>query len=352
MSSLRTSRTALVHAILTIIHPSIAHNTHFPFPVPLPSELHLLIRTYLRVHIARTLLDSLHASLSNTLFALCDDCKSYHAHVFGPHVVDWPVIRAGRGCRCPAIGLPSTPPSWKTDRDDTACLEQDRPPRPPVGDKDPPAYFLAHIQQTLATYASMDPSFPYADKPIVNNADLDTLVCRVLATFGWTAIPAVSHRKWEFDNEVSIVPLSASTAGDIPAITLDGLQLQLDLPVHDDILARSILHPTKVTYFPPLPPPTTIGTSYPLPLPLSLTPGFSQFLVTLLILSPRASYRPSSCSQLLLRWPSHTRYTPRSLHIHSEAMVRKGFKVLRTNCSPSLHPSFSIANTYIRAYFF
>lgn len=318
MSSLRTSRTALTHAILTIIHPTIAHNTHFPFPVPLPSELHLLIRTHLRVHIARALLDSLHASLLNTLSALCDDCKSYHAHVFGPHVADWPVIRAGRGCRCPAIGLPSTPTSWKTDRDDNACLEHDLLPRPPVGDKDPPAYFLVHVQQTLTTYASMDPSFPYADKPIVSNTDLDSLVSRVLATFGWTAIPTMSHRKWEFDNEVSIVPLSPSPAGDIPVITLDGLQLKLDLPIHDDILARSILHPTKVTYFPPLPPPTTTGMSHTLRLRSSLTPGFSQLHATLSTLSQQASYRPSSCSHLPLRWFSHTLCTPRSPHTHSK----------------------------------
>lgn len=287
MSSIRTSRTALTHAILTTIHPAIAHNTHFPFPVALPSELHLLIRTYLRVHIARALLDSLHASLLNALFALCDDCKSYHAHVFGPHVADWPVIRAGRGCRCSAIGLPSTSPSWKTDRNHNVCLKQDIPPRP-IGDKDPPAYFLAHIQQTLVTYASTHPSFPYVDKPIVTNADLDTLVSRVLATFGWTAIPAMSHRNWEFDNEVSIVPLSASPTANIPAITLDSLQLQLDLPIHDDILARSMLHPTKVTYFPPSPPPTTTGMSYITHLWISLTPGFSQLHVTLSTLSPRS----------------------------------------------------------------
>ncbi|KAG8219428.1 hypothetical protein J3R82DRAFT_353 [Butyriboletus roseoflavus] len=295
MSSVRTSRTALTHAILTTIHPAIAHNTHFPFPVPLPSELHLLIRTHLRVHIARALLDSLHASLHNSLSALCDDCKSYHAHVFGPHVADWPVIRAGRGCRCPAIGLPSTPPSgsWKTDHDDNACLKQDAPPRPPVGDNDPPAYFLAHVQQTLATYASMDPSFPYADEPIVTNADLDAFISRVLATFGWTAVSAMSHRNWEFDNEVSIVP---SPSGNIPVITLDCLQLQLDLPIHDDILARSILHPTKVTYFPPSPPPTTTGMSLIFRLRITLTPAFSQLHATLSTLLPQPSCRPSFCS--------------------------------------------------------
>ena len=267
MSSLRTTRTALTHAILTTIHPSIAHNSHFPFPVPLPSELHLLIRTHLRVHIARALLDSLHASLSSSLSAHCDDCKSYYAHVFGPHVADWPVIRAGRGCRCTAIGLPSHPPSSKTDRVDNAC-EQDLPPRPPVGDKEPPAYFLAHVQRTLATYASMDPSFPYVDRLITSNADLDALVSRVLSTFGWTAIPTTSHRNWEFDDDVVIV---ASSAGGIQAITLDALQIHLDLPIHNDIIACSPVHPTKVTYFPPLSPATTVGMSYTLPLWIRLT---------------------------------------------------------------------------------
>lgn len=282
----RTSRTALTHAILTTIHPSIAHNAHFPFPIALPSELHLLIRTHLRVHIARALLDSLHASLSSSLAALCDDCKSYYAHVFGPHVADWPVVRAGRGCRCIAIGLPSPPPSCKRDRVDNACIEQDLPPRPPVGDKEPPAYFLAHIQHTLATYASMDPSFPYADGPISSNADLDTLVSRVLSTFGWTAIQT-THRNWEFDNDVLIAPLSASSAGNIPAITLEALQIHLDLPIHDDILTRSPLHPTKVTYFPPLPPPTTIGMSSTLRLRLSLTRDF---------LATRYSFNPLTTS--------------------------------------------------------
>ncbi|KAF8559953.1 hypothetical protein OG21DRAFT_1492387 [Imleria badia] len=282
MSSLRTTRTALTHAILTTIHPSIAYNTHFPFPVPLPSELHLLIRTHLRVHIARALLDSLHASLSTSLSTLCDDCKSYYAHVFGPHVADWPVIRAGRGCRCTAIGLPSHPLSCKTDRVDTTCLEQDLPPRPPVGDKEPPAYFLAHVKHILATYASMDPSFPYADRPIASNADLDALVSRVLSTFGWTAIPTTSHRNWEFDNDAVIV---ASSAGDIPAITLDALRIHLDLPIHDDILAHSPLHPTKATYFPPFPPPTTIVARYSFnPLSTSL----ASVLLLLTVASPLA----------------------------------------------------------------
>lgn len=271
MSALRTSRTSLTHAILTVIHPSIASNTHFPFPVPLPSELHLLIRTHLRVHIARALLDSLHASLSSTLSALCDDCKSYYAHVFGPHVADWPVVRAGRGCRCTAIGLPPTPPSWETPRTDSACLELDLPPRPPIGDREPPAYFLAHVRQTLATYASVDPSFPYANTRVASNADLDILVSRVLSTFGWTAIQTMSHRNWEFDNDVLIVPLSVSAGdSDIPAATLACLQLQLDLAIHDDLLARSTLHPTKVTYFPPSPPATT-GMSYIVRLQPSLT---------------------------------------------------------------------------------
>lgn len=265
MSSLRTSRTALTHAILTTIHPSIANNTPFPFPVPLPTELHLLIRTHLRVHIARALLDSLHASLSSSLSTLCDDCKSYYAHVFGPHVADWPVVRAGRGCRCTAIGLPSHTPSYKKGRvDNAACLEQDLPPRPPVGDKEPPAYFIAHVQHTLATYASMDHSFPYADQPITSNADLDMLVSRVLSTFGWTAIPATTHRNWDFDNDVLMVPLYAPSAGDVPAISPDTLQIHLDLPIHDDLLACSLLHPAKVTFFPPLSPPTTIGMSYAL----------------------------------------------------------------------------------------
>ncbi|KAF8433538.1 hypothetical protein L210DRAFT_3507041 [Boletus edulis BED1] len=272
MSSLRTSRTTLTHAILTAIHPSIAHNTHFPFPVPLPSELHLMIRTHLRVHIAHAHLDSLHASLSSSLSALCDDCKSYYAHVSGPHVADWPVVRAGRGCRCTAIGLPPRPPSRKTVN---PCLDHDPPPRPPVGDREPPAYFLAHVRHILATYASMDPSFPYADMPVASNADLDTLVSRVLYTFGWTAIPTTSHRNWEFDNDVLIVPSSTSSADDIPPIPLDALQIHLDLPIHDDILARSPLHPTKVTYFPPLPPPTTIGMSYSLCLWFSLTDVFA-----------------------------------------------------------------------------
>ena len=315
MSSLRTSRTSLTHAILTIIHPSIDHNSHFPFPVPLPSELHLLIRTHLRVHIARALLDSLHASISSTLSALCDDCKSYHAHVFGPHVADWPVVRAGRGCRCTGIGLPSTPPSWKTSRLHNPCLELDLPPRSPVGDKEPPAYFLSHVQQTLAAYASMDPSFPYADMRITSNADLDTLVSRVLSTFGWTARQSMSHRNWEFDNDVLIVPLSTSADdSDVPAITLAGLQLQLDLSIHDDILARSILHPTKVTYFPPSPSPTTTGMSYTVHLQLGLIPRFSQLHVTLSTLSTRASCPSSSCLRSLRRWHLHTPYT--SPHRH------------------------------------
>lgn len=261
MSSLRTSRIALAHAVLTTIHPAIAADAHFPFPVPLPSELHLLIRTHLRVHIARALLDSLHASLSSSLSALCDDCKSYYAHVFGPHVADWPVVQAGRGCRCTTIGLPSHTPTHKSDYIDNVCLELDPPPRPPVGDKEPPTYFLAHVQQTLTTYASMDPSFPYADIPIASNVDLDTLVSRVLSTFGWTAIPTASHRNWDFDDGVLVVPLLASSAGHIPPISLGALQIRLDLDIHSDILARSPLHPTKVTYFPPLPPTTAIGMS-------------------------------------------------------------------------------------------
>ncbi|KAG9313982.1 hypothetical protein JVU11DRAFT_4758 [Chiua virens] len=285
MSSIRTSRTALTHAILTTIHPAIATNRHFPFPVPLPSELHLLIRTHLRVCIARTLIESLHASLSSTLSALCDDCKSYHAHVFGPHVADWPVVRAGRGCRCTAIGLPPSPPSWKSHRVDNTCLEHDLLPRPAVGDREPPAYFLAHVQQTLAAYASTDPSFPYADMPITSNADLDALVSSVLSTFGWTAVPATSHRNWEFDNDVLIVPLSPPLADATPAITLACLQLHLDLAIHDDPLARSTLHPNKVTYFPPLPSPPATAARYSFN---SISTSLVSALVLLIVTFPLA----------------------------------------------------------------
>lgn len=316
MSSLRTSRTSLVHAILTLIHPSINHNhnPHFPFPVLLPSELHLLIRTHLRVHIARALLSSLHASLSSTLAALCDDCKSYHAHVFGPHVADWPVVRAGRGCRCIAIGLPSTPPSWKASRVDNLCLEPDLPPRPPVGDKEPPVYFLTHVQRTLAAYASMDPSFPYADVRIASNADLHTLVARVLSTFGWTAIQSMSHRNWEFDNDVLVVPLPASAGDpDTLPIPLAGLQLQLDLVIHDDILARSTLHPTKVTYFPPSPPPTATGMSSTVRLQRNL---ISIFTVARYSLNPLSTSLVSALVLLAVTSPLAFAY---ALHVSARA---------------------------------
>ena len=307
MSSLRTSRTVLAHAILTLIHPAITSNSPFPFPVPLPAELHLLIRTHLRVHIARALLDSLHASLSSSLAALCNDCKSYYAHVYGPHVADWPVVRAGRGCRCTAICRPPIPPSRKANRVDNPCLELDLPPRSPIGDREPPVYFLSHVQRTLAAYASMDPSFPFADARIASNADLDVLVSRVLSPFGWTAVQA-PYRNWECDNDVLIVPLSIPPGGPgIPPLALPGLRLQLDLAVHDDVLATSPLHPTKVTYFPPIPSPATTGMSFAIHLQLSLIPPFSQLHVILSILCPQPSCPPSPSS-----WQS-----PRQLPLHT-----------------------------------
>lgn len=311
MASLRTSRATLTHAVLTAIHPSIADNSPFPFPVQLPSELHLMIRTHLRVHIARALLDSLHASLSSALSALCDDCKSYYAHVFGPHVADWPVIQAGRGCRCTSLALPSARSSWKTSNADSVpCSEQDLPQRPPVGDKEPPAYFLAHVQKTLATYASMDPSFPYADEPIASGTDLDALLSRVLSTFGWNAMPSVSHRNWEFDNGVSIVPLDHSES----PVSLDNLQLHLDLAIHDEILARSTLHPTKVTYFSPWPRPATTGMSFTLLFPPSFDPYF--FTVACYSLNPISTSIVSALVLLAITSPLVVVY---ALHLSARA---------------------------------
>ncbi|KAF9245705.1 hypothetical protein BU15DRAFT_70775 [Melanogaster broomeanus] len=255
--SLRTTRIALTHAILTSIHPSIPHNSPIPFPVHLPPELHALIRSHLRVHIARSLLESLHASLSSTLSTFCNDCKSYHAHVFGPRVVDWPVIRAGRGCQCADIGLQFSP-----CRTDTACSNENHfELRSPVADKEPPAYFLVHVQHTLATYTLIDPNFPYADKPVTTSADLDALLSRVLSTFGCRLVPAPTTGNWEVDNVVLIVPFSCPPDGEDPLVTLSHLQVELELSMHTDMLARSTLHPMKTTYRPPIRPHRDRGKS-------------------------------------------------------------------------------------------
>ncbi|KIJ22164.1 hypothetical protein PAXINDRAFT_95580 [Paxillus involutus ATCC 200175] len=255
--SLRTTRIALTHAVLTFIHPSISHNSPFPFPVHLPAELHTLIRTHLRVHIARSLLASLHRSLHSTLSTLCDDCKSYYAHVFGQRVVDWPVIRAGRGCHCADIGLQL--PRWSTD---DGCNERNFELRSPIGDKEPPAYFLNHVQHTLAAYTSIDPHFPYADMSVTASADLDALLSRVLSTFRCRLVPAPTTRKWEVDDDVFIIPFSRLSDGEYPSNLLCCLQLELELPIHTDMLARSSLHPMKVTHRPPIRLPIDTVTRY------------------------------------------------------------------------------------------
>jgi len=134
----------------------------------------------------------------------------------------------------------------------------------------------------------MDPSFPYADEPIASGTDLDALLSRVLSTFGWNAILSVSHRNWEFDNGVSIVPLPPLDHSELvntPPVSLDNVQLHLDLAIHDEILARSTLHPTKVTYFPPLPPPTTTAACYSLN---SISTSMISALVLIAITSPLA----------------------------------------------------------------
>ncbi|KAF9225359.1 hypothetical protein BS17DRAFT_778497 [Gyrodon lividus] len=245
-SSLHTTRIALTHAILTSIHPSISYNSPFPFPVHLPAELHALVRTHLRIHIARSLLESLHASLSSALSTLCDDCKSYHAHVFGPRVVDWPVMRAGKGCHCDNVGIQLS--SWRTQ---DACTERNLQLRSPVGDREPPAYFLTHVQHTLAAYTSIDSRFPYADISITTSADLDALISRVLFTFRCRLAPVPTARNlWEVDDDVLIVPFPRPPDGEYPSINLSCLQLQLELPMHTDVLARSALHPMKVMHHP------------------------------------------------------------------------------------------------------
>ncbi|KIL01044.1 hypothetical protein PAXRUDRAFT_29396 [Paxillus rubicundulus Ve08.2h10] len=238
--SLITTRIALTHAVLTLIHPSISHNSPFPLPVHLPAELHTLIRTHLRIHIARSLLASLHRSLHSTLSTLCDDCKSYYAHVFGQRVVDWPVIRAGRGCHCDDIGLQL--PRWGTN---DGCNEPNFELRSLVGDKEPPAYFLAHVQHTLAAYISVDPHFPYADMSVTASADLDALLSRVLSTFRCRLVPAPATRKWEVDDDVFIIPFFRPSDCEYSSSLLCRLQLELELPIHTDLLAHSSLHPMK-----------------------------------------------------------------------------------------------------------
>ncbi|KAH7886194.1 hypothetical protein F5I97DRAFT_1878236 [Phlebopus sp. FC_14] len=246
--SLQTTRIALAHALLVSLHPSVAL-PHL-LPTPLPAELHALIRQHLRISIADSLLASLRDALAHSLAALCDDCKSYNAHVFGPRVVDWPAIRAGGGCSCSEIGLAAAKRGKKLSDDSKPTSDRVFQLPPSVTGTEPHAYFVSHVKDTLAAYASANPHFPLEHQHVDSISDVDAFLSSVLSAFGCAIAPMSASKPWSIDGEIAIVPSMCPTDNTCSIEPLTRLKLSSELVLHTDIIAHSPLHPCKLMYNP------------------------------------------------------------------------------------------------------
>ncbi|KAI6048005.1 hypothetical protein EDC04DRAFT_46112 [Pisolithus marmoratus] len=239
--SLRTTRIDLTHALLAAFHPSLT--TFRGVSLPLPVELHSRICADIHAIVTQRLLQSLQESLCSTLSSLCEDCKAYNSHVFGPCVVDWPCVRTGAGCFCATIGL-STERNRVSDDWDSKygpnfifpCREYSQPPM----------YFVMHVRDILSSYSSLDPKFPYAKSLLRNGNDLDSILSNMLSPFACQIKLSSTVNNWSIADEITLVPRD-STADEQQA-TLARLRLTLQLPPHPDSIPLHVVHLRTVTY--------------------------------------------------------------------------------------------------------
>lgn len=235
--SLRTDRITLTYAILSAVHPSLV--AFRALPVPFPAELHTLICDHLFTSVANDFLQSLQDSLFSTLSALCEDCKAYNAHVFGPCVMDWPCMHTGAQCLCRTIGL------WAADRCvDDCCDAEENPVSSLFRKTDPrlPAYIAKHVRDTLSAYAAIDPRFPYSRYPLARGVDLDSLLSSALEVYNCTIKPLPTTQQ-VVNNDIILI-----ASRDDPHTTLARLRLTLQLPARPDAVPRPLTCLRAVTY--------------------------------------------------------------------------------------------------------
>ena len=240
---LRANRITLAHAILSAMHPSLV--TFRSLPLPLPAELHSLICDHLLTLVANDLLRSLQEALISASSALCEDCKVYNVHVFGPRVMDWPCMHTGAQCRCATIGV------LATDRcvGDYCDTEENPSFSLPFREKNQelPAYIIKHVRDTLSAYAAIDPRFPYSTHPLTSAADLTSFLSDALEAHNCVIKPLPTTKRG-VDNDFVLI-----TCHDDLHKTLARLRLVLRLPSRPDTVPPYLSHLRNITYQPLIP---------------------------------------------------------------------------------------------------
>jgi len=236
--SLRTDRITLTYAILSAVHPSLV--AFRALPVSLPAELRSLICDHLFTSLAGDLLQSLQDSLFSALSALCEDCKAYNAHVFGPCVMDWPCMHTGAQCLCRSIGL------WTADRcvSDRCDAEENTMFSLFFRKTDPqlPAYIVKHVRDTLSAYAAIDPRFPHSRYPLASGVDLDSFLSSALEVYNCTIKPLPAIQRGISNDTILIV-----SRNDLYT-TLARLRMTLRLPTRPDAVPHPLACLRVVTY--------------------------------------------------------------------------------------------------------
>ncbi|KAL4067338.1 hypothetical protein V8B97DRAFT_2025174 [Scleroderma yunnanense] len=235
---LSVNRVALIYAILAAVHPSLA--TCRAISLSFPAELHSLICDHLFTSVANDLLRSLQESLYSALSTLCEDCKAYNAHIFGPCVIDWPCMHTGARCLCATIGVSAVNPC-----SDCRHADENLGFALPFGTADPhlPAYIVKHVRDTLAAYAAIDPHFPYSTYPLASRADLNSFLSSALKVYD-CAMEHLSTTQWGIDN----IDIIIITPCDHLQTTLARLRLTLQLPTHPDTVPLPLTYLRIITY--------------------------------------------------------------------------------------------------------
>ncbi|KAG1757064.1 hypothetical protein EDB19DRAFT_8099 [Suillus lakei] len=251
---LRVTRLALIHAVLAYISPEFTAMSCLP--LALPTEIRLRILTHLHLTLSASLLESLNHSLQSALGDLCDSCRAYNFHVYGPNVSDWPEIRVNGGCWCAKIGAQLRPEiahdRWNFD----ACV--DAKIRSPMADSDPPPYFTFHLRHVSVTYLSTTSPSPYTreiEAMVTSRAgakEIDALVLKVLRHFH-CYFPPSKPKAWKLEDELCIMPIpERPSEGPPDDEILCTLQLALEFNRHRDFVLHSKLHPRNMKFTPPL----------------------------------------------------------------------------------------------------
>jgi hypothetical protein len=255
-SCLRVSRLTLIHAVLAYVSPEFTAMSGLPLVLPI--EIRFRVLTHLHLTLSASLLELLNHSLQSALGDLCDRCKAYNLHVYGPNVSDWPEIKVTGGCWCAKIGRHQRPEiAHAGDRSNSdACV--DAKIRSPMAESDPPPYFIFHLRHIAVRYLSTTSPSPYTreiEAMVTSRTgakEIDALVLKVLRHFQCCVAPSKS-RAWKLEDELFVIPISERPSeGSSDDEILCTLQLALELNRHGDFVTHSELHPRNMKLTPPL----------------------------------------------------------------------------------------------------